>query len=1095
MQIKVFSKGFRPAFALPAVLLISTGVLILLVALMTIVELERTTSKARLGAYQADLAVESGLEEAKMILAQATASNTFAVGVIEFGEEFDDNGDGDISSEEDANVSGDEHGRPYLYAIQGEVDDGDVNYRMTPLFSTDEGSSLQSVNIDGELSLPRDPGLSLENESNLENRVAVRGTPHIQAPVTSWRVIRDQEGVPVARYSYWVEDLQGYLDAEMVGGNERGGGVHARANQVWKEQSGFWNPNFRSIVENYIAAGGEVPLWPAPGINPSYDSESDDEGSENSLLSEVAVYTLDQSKEGRIDESDFDDDMRELTPMAPTPASLLALSGVEAPLERVAIGSDRGRVELRGSNPEPRWIEESFVSGNRSWDEQAMIPFVPGIDPSMMGEPRLNLNEQLESLGGTSSLVDPVAELTAVQAIAEHVAAALPNFSPTRRGGFGEWETGDAANEAYLNTLAACMIDYADQNNVPTMEESSYRGIDSYPMISEYLITHRYEEFEDIDGANFLVITVETFAELWNMSNHAVTGTFELGYVNPYTFEALGNPEVEFMTPLEITTPSNAQSWSTHNLTRSADDGRWFSNPTEITIPSNGHTLVSTGPVVYHLLISPSGEFLPPPIELTFLEGAEVANYHLKWNGTLCDRSGGGLELTSKTLNWVLDIEQVTRAVICGTWGEFGNFYSGMYDLRQSWWAGLDNEEGVVSENSYPQNYSPGRRTVRYGSIASNDEDALHGRVLVSSWPDGGHDASFDLSSFHERSSGASDRALRPDSPELYTGDVAPESLKAPVFLSNLGHYISETEIANIFDPHMWRHRTNPSRTQEIWYQGTANAGVNNDVPEVQSSSRIATVVGGGNTLRIGRPEHEAFDEVGVRASHLLDLFHCGDPHSSILEQRTNLTRKVAGHVNINTASREVLRSLVAGILTTDPAISLQLTSFDTRTTFAPRVSEQFEEISATDAIMGEGGVFDEGGAIADAIIAGRPYVSRSQLANLVYPETVSNLALVGEPVFGNKLNHGPEERLQVSDRALEETFARIYNSTTVRSRNYRIHVIGQALEQTPSGNLNVKSTRKKSYRVFVDPGEQDSEFGFFEPEKVTVETIYETNL
>ena len=148
------------------------------------------------------------------------------------------------------------------------------------------------------------------------------------------------------------------------------------------------------------------------------------------------------------------------------------------------------------------------------------------------------------------------------------------------------------------------------------------------------------------------------------------------------------------------------------------------------------------------------------------------------------------------------------------------------------------------------------------------------------------------------------------------------------------------------------------------------------------------------------------------------------------------------------------------------------------------------EQISATDGLEEE-----EGGAIADAIIAGRPFVSRSQLANLVYPDSVSNPDLVGEAVFGNRLNHDPEERLQASDRALEETFARVYNSATVRSRNYRIHVIGQALEQTPSGNLNVKSTRKKSYRVFVNPGEQDSESGLFDPTKVTVETTYETNL
>ena len=130
-----------PAFALPAVLIISTGVLILLVTLMTIVELERTTSKARVGSYQADLAVESGFEEAKMILAGVTASDSYGIAVIPFAEEYDDNDDGTISSAEDGSLDelADERGRPYLYAIQGEVEGGDASFRMTPLFATEQG--------------------------------------------------------------------------------------------------------------------------------------------------------------------------------------------------------------------------------------------------------------------------------------------------------------------------------------------------------------------------------------------------------------------------------------------------------------------------------------------------------------------------------------------------------------------------------------------------------------------------------------------------------------------------------------------------------------------------------------------------------------------------------------------------------------------------------------------------------------------------------------------------------------------------------------------------------------------------------------------
>lgn len=1088
MQTKVSQPSHRPAFALPTVLIISTGVLILLLTLVTVVDLERTSSKVRLGSYQADLAVESGLEEAKMILAGVTSSDTYAVATVPFAAEFDDNGDGSISSVEDGelDLESNERGRPYLYAIQGEAGD-DLQFRLTPLFATNEGPDLQRVTIDGELSLPDDPGLSQEQEGELGNRILVGGPAHIQAPVTAWRTIRDQDGVPLSRYSYWIEDMQGYLDAEYVPGNSRSG-RHARANEDWEQNIRNWNRELQGVALSYGRDGGEVPLWPAPGINPGYVEEADGFlNPQNRLLSEVAVYTLDQEQEGVVDNTSLDDIVRGVAPQAPTPASILALSGVQAPLERVPTGLDRGRLELKSnsSSPQPRWIEENFVTGNRTWEEQALIPFAPGLSEDVMGAPRMNLNRLLQSASGPGFGGVFVAGEFAVQEMASFINRALPDFAETRRGGFGNWGRGD--NE-YLETLAACALDYADIDSTPIVRDGRFRGIDSHPFVSEYLITTLNSEFDRSDGQNlFLITEVEVFAELWNMSNHPVTGNFELGYENTYVFEALQNPEVDFMSPLARTMPSGDESWSEHRLIRQSD-GNWYTPPRQITIPSNGYTMVSTGVITYHFFIGEASDFLPFPLEYEFLE--RPMNYRLRWNGVLCDRSAAGIELIEEQIDFR---EQKTHAVIPGTWGEFSNFYSGMYDLRQSWWAGLSNSDGVVSENSYPNNYSPGRRNVRWGSIASVNPGTLHGRLLVSSWPDGGHDSSFAFDQdFHQIRSGS--EGLRPDDEVLYLRDIPAESSRAPTFLSNLGRFVSETELGNVFDPIMWKSQSSPSRTEEIWYHSQLNE---NDVPEVNRLEE-SEVVGGGNTLRIGRLEHSDFRGLGDRASHLLDLFHCGVPLSSDVNRRNGQIRKVEGHVNLNTASRDVLRALVAGPLVTDPELGRELTSYDTRSTYALRhiPLDEPEDVSATDATRGGGNFADEGGTIADAIIAARPFVSRSQLASLRYPEEFdTNPNLAGELVFGNKSNHALGERLQISDRASEEVFARIYNSTTIRSRNFRIHVIGQSLEQTPSGRVRVKATRKKSFRVFADAGTRNSLSGAIDPQAISIETLYETNL
>jgi len=102
---------------------------------------------------------------------------------------------------------------------------------------------------------------------------------------------------------------------------------------------------------------------------------------------------------------------------------------------------------------------------------------------------------------------------------------------------------------------------------------------------------------------------------------------------------------------------------------------------------------------------------------------------------------------------------------------------------------------------------------------------------------------------------------------------------------------------------------------------------------------------------------------------------------------------------------------------------------------------------------------------------------------------------LQGELVFGNLLNHSLEEDLQRSDRAAEEVFARVYNSSTVRSRNFRVHVVGQSLRQSSSGQIKVLSTKKKSFRVFVDADNRDESTGTFDVQDMSVEIFDEVNL
>jgi hypothetical protein len=186
------------------------------------------------------------------------------------------------------------------------------------------------------------------------------------------------------------------------------------------------------------------------------------------------------------------------------------------------------------------------------------------------------------------------------------------------------------------------------------------------------------------------------------------------------------------------------------------------------------------------------------------------------------------------------------------------------------------------------------------------------------------------------------------------------------------------------------------------------------------------------STLRIGRTEYYPFQEPGKQASQLLDLF------------TTNKTTSTEGRININTASREVLRALGAGILiSSDPDIM-------------PMEIRKKEG----DSTSGLEGPYNDKQAdkLADAIIQSRPFLTTSQL---------SNIKLEGEPFFGNADMWNDNKPERWNDQAAEEYFRKLFPLTSVRDRNFRIFVTGLSLHPR-TGNIISKS--QIIYQVFIEP-------------------------
>ncbi|HEX5791076.1 MAG TPA: hypothetical protein VFY13_07965, partial [Luteolibacter sp.] len=378
-----------------------------------------------------------------------------------------------------------------------------------------------------------------------------------------------------------------------------------------------------------------------------------------------------------------------------------------------------------------------------------------------------------------------------------------------------------------------------------------------------------------------------------------------------------------------------------------------------------------------------------------------------------------------------------------------------------------------VGENAYPDNVSPHRRNLRRSNVYDKDPSALktrhYGRVLPSQWPDGGHDSP--TGAFRVTSGVA---ALPTDQDKWPLAEVPePSPGNAPQRISDLGRFYSATELGHLHDPIMWEPVYGD--LEDSPGSGVRDTGILNGTlafgarptmpmdrmrwPLVSATSRPSRLHGGGNTLRIGRPEHPRFDRPGLRAVQWLDLFHAGVANSSDPERRQGPLQRIEGRINLNTASRDVLRCLAAGALRQDPEIC-RITGWnhDTTFSFAPR-SEPLRPDDAARAVPSE--------RIADAIIARRPLISPTQLATLA-DET-------GHPVFGGPDQPGLAGVIQMSDAAAEEAFARVYNNSTVRSRNFRIWLIGQTLGGR-QGQAEVLAQVRRMITVFVDPGPRDAQ-------------------
>src|SRR6266700_6377552 len=236
--------GSRRGFALVVTLVMVALMAVIAVGVFTSVSVERATATSYTNRYQAELAVQNGLQAAAKTLdatptgtSSITGTDTFLV----------------VRADGPADANGNK--AAYYYLSQPSTG-SNPTITYYPLFSASTDPSTptsQTTTIDltapfaPAVPTPAPPANSAASESTSAwNAAGTRRLPTLypwgqpspspSGPSVKWVEMRDPQNpatppahnLPYTRYAYWVEDLVGYLDASQVGGQTRTTGTDPR---------------------------------------------------------------------------------------------------------------------------------------------------------------------------------------------------------------------------------------------------------------------------------------------------------------------------------------------------------------------------------------------------------------------------------------------------------------------------------------------------------------------------------------------------------------------------------------------------------------------------------------------------------------------------------------------------------------------------------------------------------------------------------------------------------------------------------------------------------------------------------------------------
>lgn len=1012
----------RSGAALILTLILVTAIALVVISYFAITRQEATISSATVSETRADLGERAAFEDAGALLSSLTDNDHFLVTSVMKG------------------LTGSDQPTRYTFVTTP----GPTSVVHTPLFTggTETQVVLPDLNLQATPALADGPVASPEvdmhgplSRETIETfrltRLAPDGSVGSENsfPELGYRELTSQGNSPFrTRYTYWIEDLEGYPNVDVVG--------------TWTDQ---FEDKDGKIARDYSRYG--------------YSSHDSRASLRLELKEEPGVYF--QFPTSFRGQSLGDQVAPGLSPreicLLPWRTPSLELGQhpfAFAPLilsERNFFASEADP-SMGGQGRE----NGRFSAGLRPYRRIPMIPFAHGYPDE--GKPRYNLNVL-------------VAERSLE--IADIVERNLPDFSK-RKGGFPD-------GEDYVGTLAASAIDYADNDSLPSLPGNTtnsgsrvFRGVDSYCPVNEFFVHFRYVGYESNDTEYHIVFEATPYVEFWNTANR------------PAVMEEL---RLKFRFLERVRFKANSVFYEILDVHRVFDEPFNNASGIGVSVSPNGYQIASFGSIRWRVPIPrpPNSPIAYPVVQ--DIRGVSLVNvraHYELYRGIdridQCGRPEPGALLSSPRHGFIFRANTPVMNP-----GDFFMRLNAPSLSGQSF--GISTGDGTHLGDSWMVNYShstfgsstvtppgtPGSRNLDLSKLNSPSSTQMGGQTRVRDWPDRGYDLAPGITLPVTDSAPPSSFNLPPN----------PEHASfAPWRISNLGRFFSVTELGNLHDPVMWV-AADPTVTNFGLTRPTTflyDKSRNTTLKSLPTTAEPGRMWGGGNTLRIGRPEHKLFDQPGMRASQWLDLFHTGftgtnlteggsgadlyadhdprdhQPPSAASNPVEALTQPYAvlydpdlnaqgrfeliyGHLNLNSAPTlfEIETLLRGPFVSSD----IRLESDDLLTPSYTRegVSGNLRSGLKPDAIP----------KIAADLFDARPFYSPSHLAR-VLSELIDRYDAL------------PDHH---NDAEAEETFARIFNTTTLSSRHFRVFTAAEVYHNQ-TGEVSGRSRRV--YEVFLRP-------------------------